>query len=80
MVLYEVMKFCNLGDQSQCETSNLNSYLINTNNPPLLGFLVPNNGDSWLSSWIVSKYSFFETRHHKNSFVSFNVCIGISPW
>ena len=56
MVLYEVMKFCNLGDQSQCETSNLNSYWINTNNPPLLGLLVPNNGDSWLSSWIVSKY------------------------
>ena len=23
MVLYEVMKFCNLGDQSQFETSNL---------------------------------------------------------
>ena len=44
MVLYEVMKFCNLGDQSQCETSNLNSYWINTNNPPLLGLLVSNNG------------------------------------
>ena len=34
------MKFCNLGDQSQFEISN-------TDNAPLLGFLVPNNGDSW---------------------------------
>ena len=47
MVLYEVMKFCNLGDQSQFEISNLNGHWINTNNAPLLGFLVPNNGDSW---------------------------------
>ena len=38
MVLYEVMKFCNLADQSQFETSNLNSYWINTNNLALLGF------------------------------------------
>ena len=45
MVLYEVMKFCNLGDQSQVEISNLNDHWINTNNAPLLGFLVPNNGD-----------------------------------
>ena len=22
----------------------------------------------------------YETRYHKNPFVSFNVCIGISPW
>ena len=47
MVLYKVMKFCNLGDQSQFEISNLNGHWINTNNAPLLGFLVPNNGDSW---------------------------------
>ena len=46
MVLYEVMKFCNLGDQSQFETSNLNSHWINTNNAPLLGFFVPNE-DLW---------------------------------
>ena len=38
MVLYEVMKFCNLGDQSQFEISNLNGHWINTNNAPLLGF------------------------------------------
>ena len=44
MVLYEVMKFCNLGDQNQFEISNLNGHWINTNNAPLLGFLVPNNG------------------------------------
>ena len=44
MVLYEVMKFCNLGDQSQFEISNLNGHWINTNNAPLLGFFVPNNG------------------------------------
>ena len=47
MVLYEVMKFCNLGDQSQFETSNLSGHWININNAPLLVFLVPNNGDSW---------------------------------
>ena len=41
------MKFCNLGDQSQFEISNLYGHWINTNNDPLLGFLVPNNGDSW---------------------------------
>ena len=56
MVLYEVMKFCNQGGQSQFETSNLNSHWINTNNTSLLGFLVPDNGNSWLSSWIISKY------------------------
>ena len=39
------MKFCNLGDQSQFEISNLNGHWINTNNAPLLVFLVPNNGD-----------------------------------
>ena len=46
MFFYEVMKSCNLGDQSQFETSNLNktSHWINTNNTPWLGFLVPNNG------------------------------------
>ena len=38
MVLYEVMKFCNLDDQSQFETSNLNSHWINTKNTPWLGF------------------------------------------
>ena len=43
MVLYEVIKFCNLGDQSQFETSNLNSHWINTNSLPLLDFLVPQN-------------------------------------
>ena len=47
MVLYEVMKYCDLSDQSQFEISNLNGHWINTNNAPLLGFLVPNNGDSW---------------------------------
>ena len=36
------MKFCN-----HFETSNLNSHWININNTPWLGFLVPNNGDSW---------------------------------
>ena len=36
-----------LGDQSQFEISNLNGHWINTNNAPLLGFLMPNNGDSW---------------------------------
>ena len=46
MVLYGVMKFCNLGDQGQFEISNLNGHWINTNNAPLLGFSVPNNGDS----------------------------------
>ena len=45
MVFYEVMKFCNLGDQSQFEISNLSGHWIHTNNAP--GFLVPNNGDSW---------------------------------
>ena len=34
MVLYEVMTFCNLGDQSQLETSNLNSHWIDNNNTP----------------------------------------------
>ena len=41
------MKLCNLGDQSQFETSNLSGHWININNALLLGFLVPNNGDSW---------------------------------
>ena len=41
MVLYEVMKFSNLGDQSKFETSNLNSHWINTNNTPWLDFMVP---------------------------------------
>ena len=35
------MKLCNLGDQSQFETSNLNSHWIDTNNTPRLGFLMP---------------------------------------
>ena len=51
MILYEVMNFCNLGDQSQFETSNLNSHWINTNNTLLLGFCC-----LIMSSWIISKY------------------------
>ena len=38
MVLYEVMKFCYLDDQSQFETSNLNSHRTDTENTPWLGF------------------------------------------
>ena len=41
MVLYEVVKFCNLGDQSQFETSHSNSHWIDTKNTPWLGFLMP---------------------------------------
>ena len=41
MVLYKVMKFWNLGDQSQFETSNLNSHWIDNNTTPWLGFLMP---------------------------------------
>ena len=40
MVLYEVMKFCYLGDRSRSETSNLNSHWIDTNNIPWPGFLM----------------------------------------
>ena len=52
MALYEVMKCCNLGDQSQFETSNLNSHWINTNDTPWLDFSMLHfnwkkpNGDS----------------------------------
>ena len=41
MVLYEVIKFCNLfSDQSQFETRKLNNHWIDTNNTPWLGFLM----------------------------------------
>ena len=40
MVLYEVMKLCNLGDQSQSETSNFNNHWIDTSNTSWLGFLM----------------------------------------
>ena len=38
MVLFEVTKFCNVGDQSQFETSNLNDHWTDTNNTPMAIF------------------------------------------
>ena len=67
MVLYEVMKFCNLGDQSKFEISNLNGHWINTNNAPLLGFLVPNNGpihgilDFLMDYWVAVRRTYVFT-------------------
>ena len=74
--LWLFMKFCNLGDQSQFETR----HWMNTNNTPWLGFLIMGTHGilAFLMDYVNMSFSFFETRYHKNSFMSFNVCKDIS--